>query len=148
MRAGVKRARSGDRLVGRVALGCAIAGLLFLPSLLAACGGSSSADAAIPGKAELMQCVKDGGGQWWNQFPLLPKGFPSGTAEVDVIGPKSAHITYYVAKRPVFSKKTAEGFAEIGEYVAYPRSGGRVLVLLDPGTGKEDRELAFSCLEG
>jgi hypothetical protein len=65
-----------------------------------------------------------------------------------MVGPNAAHITYYVDKHPVFSRKTVREFAEIQEYKAYVRFNGRVLALLDPDITPKDKELAFSCLEG
>jgi hypothetical protein len=116
-------------------------------ALLTGCGGTSSADAQIPTKAELTQCISEAGGEPWSQIPTLPPGFPPVKPEVVMVGPYAAHISYYVDKRPVFSQKTIKEFGEIQEYQAYPRFNGRVLVLLDPDITPKDKELAFSCLE-
>jgi hypothetical protein len=125
--------------------------LFFAPVVLTACGGGSSSAAGpaqIPGKAELTQCILAAGGHRWGQTPILPKGFPTGLTEVFMIGPEYAHLSYYIAKRPVFSQKTVRAFAEIQEYRAYVRFNGRVLVLLDPDIQQKDREIGFSCLVG
>ncbi|HEX8752881.1 MAG TPA: hypothetical protein VF731_05635 [Solirubrobacterales bacterium] len=123
---------------------------VLLLALLSACGGGSGSRpvGAVPSPSELMQCIKDGGGQRWPLNPLLPEGMPKHTRTVFTIGPKAGHIGYYLSQRPVFTHRVVQGFDKTEEYLATVVLKGKGLVILDPGIAAADRKLAFECIEG
>jgi hypothetical protein len=125
-------------------LGASLASLLVVFAAQVGCGGS--AEAGVPTRAEVISCIKAGGGRPWGMAPTYPGGIHGRYEKAYALGPDGGHIGILLAEEPTFTHFVVQGFDTIHEYEALPAVDGHALILLDTVPTKGDRRLAFKCL--